>query len=394
MAERTLKEYATHSTEEPQAIIVYPTVEGNNFEIKPALLNLVQQNQFSGSPTEDPNLFISSFLRLSGTIKENQESVRLHLFPFSLRDRDNAWFHSLEVAAGGALMNKNYTEAYALIEDMAHNHYQWTNERAITTSTPSKKEAGMYEVFDYDHLAAKVDALNRKFEKLNVNVVTPTPTSPCEICGSATNSIELMNYAQYNQGTRPNQNFYKNPQVAQQVATSSQTPGVFPSQTEANPKAHVNTISFGGSKLEEIVAKAKSTKGESVKLLGEKDVIESEKPLDKNKAPSPLRLAKLNLEAQFNKFVNILKKICIKIPFAEALSRSDTLDKASCDLGASVSLLPLSLFKRMGIGELKPTETTLKLANRSTIQPVGYVEDIPVKIEGCRVIFRRSRLFD
>ncbi|KEH16800.1 hypothetical protein MTR_0091s0050 [Medicago truncatula] len=68
MAERTLKEYATPSMEEPQAIIVYPTVEGNKFEIKPALLNLVQQNQFSGSPIEDPNLHISSFIRLSGTI--------------------------------------------------------------------------------------------------------------------------------------------------------------------------------------------------------------------------------------------------------------------------------------------------------------------------------------
>ena len=44
--------------------------------------------------------------------------------------------------------------------------------------------------------------------------------------------------------------------------------------------------------------------------------------------------------------------------------------------------LPLSLFKKMGIGELKPIEMTLKLADRSTIQPVGYVEDIPVKIEG------------
>ena len=61
MAKRTLKEYATPSTEEPQAIIVNPTVEGKNFEIKPALLNLVQQNQFSGSPAEDPNLHISTF---------------------------------------------------------------------------------------------------------------------------------------------------------------------------------------------------------------------------------------------------------------------------------------------------------------------------------------------
>jgi len=83
----------------------------------------------------------------------------------------------------------------------------------------------MYEVSDYDHLAAKVDALTQKFEKLNVSAITPTLASPpCEICGifshigidyqlgSATNNIEQMNYAQYNQGTRPNQNFYKNPQ--------------------------------------------------------------------------------------------------------------------------------------------------------------------------------------
>jgi len=61
---------------------------------------------------------------------------------------------------------------------------------------------------------------------------------------------------------------------------------------------------------------------------------------------------------------------------------SETINKATCDLGASVRLMPLSLFKRMGMGELKPSEMTLKLADRSTIHPVGFVEDIPVKIEG------------
>jgi len=97
--ERTLKEYATPSTEEPHAIILYPTVEGNNFEIKHALIYLVQQNQFFGSPTEDPNLYLSNFLRLSGTLKANQEAVRLHHFPFSLRDRASAWFHSLQIGS-------------------------------------------------------------------------------------------------------------------------------------------------------------------------------------------------------------------------------------------------------------------------------------------------------
>ena len=75
--ERTLMEYATPSTEEPYALI-----------------SLVQQNQFFGSPTKDPNLHNSTFLRLSGTLNANQEAVRLHLFPFSLGDRASAWFHS------------------------------------------------------------------------------------------------------------------------------------------------------------------------------------------------------------------------------------------------------------------------------------------------------------
>ena len=115
---------------------------------------------------------------------------------------------TVDAAAGGALMNKNYSATYALIKDMAQNHYQWTNERAITASPPFKKEEGMYKVFPLDHIDAKVDALTLKFDKINVSVVTPTPASPpCEICGvfghigvdcqldSAIEGVEQMNYA-------------------------------------------------------------------------------------------------------------------------------------------------------------------------------------------------------
>jgi len=84
----------------------------------------------------------------------------------------------VDVAAGGALMNKNYMEAYALIEDMAQNHYQWTNERPITGCSPSKRELGIHEVSIFDHLAAKVNALTLKFEKMNVSAVTNAPGSP------------------------------------------------------------------------------------------------------------------------------------------------------------------------------------------------------------------------
>ena len=92
----------------------------------------------------------------------------------------------VDAAADGALMNKTYTTAYALIEDIVQNHYQWTSERAITAvaPSPSKKEAGMHEVSSFDHLSAKVDTLFQKFDKFSVSVVTPAPVSPpCEVYG-------------------------------------------------------------------------------------------------------------------------------------------------------------------------------------------------------------------
>jgi hypothetical protein len=58
----------------------------------------------------------------------------------------------------------------------------------------------------------------------------------------------------------------------------------------------------------------------------------------------------------------------------------ETIDKAMCDLGASVSLLPLSLLKKIGIGDLKPTKMTLQLADHSIIYPAGVLEDIPIKV--------------
>jgi len=53
-----------------------------------------------------------------------------------------------------------------------------------------------------------------------------------------------------------------------------------------------------------------------------------------------------------------------------------------CDLGSSVSLLPLSLFKKIGIGELKLTNITLKFADCTNVHPVGFIEDIPIEIGG------------
>ena len=57
------------------------------------------------------------------------------------------------------------------------------------------------------------------------------------------------------------------------------------------------------------------------------------------------------------------------------------IDKALLDLGASVNLMPYLVYKKLGLGELKPTNITLSLADRSVKIPKGIVEDVLVKVD-------------
>ena len=140
----------------------------------------------------------------------------------------------------------------------------------------------------------------------------------------------------------------------------------------------------------------------------------------------PQRLKKSKLDKQFTKFLEVFKKLHINIPFVDAseqmpsyvkfmkkilsnkrrLSDIDTVnlteecnailqrklpqklkdpgsftipckignsifEKVLCDLGASINLMPLSIFRRLGLGEARPTIVTLQLADRSLKHPRG-----------------------
>ncbi|KAJ8765482.1 hypothetical protein K2173_014604 [Erythroxylum novogranatense] len=57
-----------------------------------------------------------------------------------------------------------------------------------------------------------------------------------------------------------------------------------------------------------------------------------------------------------------------------------TIERALCDLGSSVSLMPLSLCRKLDLGELTPTTVSLQLADRSVKYSVGVLEDVPIKV--------------
>ena len=94
----TMEDFWRPVIQDEYSVVRQPAIDANNFELKPALITMVQQNQFTGHPSKDPNEHLGRFLRMANTVKLNgvrPEIIKLQLFPFSLRDIAASWFDSL-----------------------------------------------------------------------------------------------------------------------------------------------------------------------------------------------------------------------------------------------------------------------------------------------------------
>ncbi|GJX63366.1 reverse transcriptase domain-containing protein [Tanacetum coccineum] len=124
------------------------------------------------------------------------------------------------------------------------------------------------------------------------------------------------------------------------------------------------------------------------------------KPNPKSSIPYPLRCnnerRREKANDQIEKFYEIFKDLSFEISLTDALilmpKFSSTLkalignkEKLTlADLGASINLMPLSVWKKLSkklsLSELTPTCMTLELADRSITQPIGIAEDVYLKV--------------
>ncbi|GJS05566.1 hypothetical protein Tco_0322074 [Tanacetum coccineum] len=90
---------------------------------------------------------------------------------------------------------------------------------------------------------------------------------------------------------------------------------------------------------------------------------------------------------QIEKFYEIFKDLSFEISFTDALILIPKMDEclALADLGASINLMPLSMWKQLSLPELTPTCMTLELADRSIYKPISIAEDGEF-ISSCRQI--------
>jgi len=82
---RALRDYVIPSRIGATPCIIPRTIQANNFELKPRLIQMVQNMcQFEGVPNDDPKEHIASFLEICETQRINglsMEVVKLKLFP-------------------------------------------------------------------------------------------------------------------------------------------------------------------------------------------------------------------------------------------------------------------------------------------------------------------------
>ena len=96
MADRTLCEFSAPTTTN---ICTGPNVNvgDNGFELKPALINMVQASQFCGKAHEGVSAHLQHFLEICNTFTikgVTKEAILLCLFPFSLLGKVKQWFYA------------------------------------------------------------------------------------------------------------------------------------------------------------------------------------------------------------------------------------------------------------------------------------------------------------
>ncbi|XP_020987582.1 uncharacterized protein LOC110275707 [Arachis duranensis] len=191
----------------------------------------------------------------------------------------------------------------------------------------------------------------------------------------------------------------------------------FPSNTEVNPKKECKTL------MAEVVTEPKEEpaveKLKEIKAHEETDTVTLHAPLLREESGeySSSEDDEESKEEKIARFLAILRKLKANSSHTEALEEEDgpvvlakecdalvqkklpeklsdprsflipctigtiTFEKALCDLGSSINLMPLSLMKRLGILEVQRATISLEMADKTLKRAYGMVEDVLVKVE-------------
>nr|GEZ51393.1 reverse transcriptase domain-containing protein [Tanacetum cinerariifolium] len=415
--------------------IFVPQTNANNFELKQTLINLVQSNQFTEEARiwldkEPPrsiltwedlvSKFINQFFPPSKTTylqneitnflqKPNEtfneawerfkdllrqcphhgfsELHQLDTFYNALTPNDQ---DALDSAAGGNFLDKIPRECLSIIESKSKVRYSRsrTTDVRANTNAPLSSSSPLNS-FDLqqivESLEDKLDIRMNRFEKSLNDMKNSfiTPTAPLKAVEENLYNNKPLSSSSLPSNTIPNPKgeakaittrsgmTYKEPPipplgVEEQEPTEETTDMELPSTEDIQPPL---------VQVQVEVQKDKSVEEPSIVI-----------PKAKANLPYPSGLVKEKLREKDDilaaKFMEIFRDLHFELSFADALVHMPKFEPMFKNLGASINLMPLSIWKKLKLPTLNDTKMVLELADRRISKPTGAAENVFVKVGG------------
>nr|GFA61594.1 reverse transcriptase domain-containing protein [Tanacetum cinerariifolium] len=432
---RTMAEMLRASTEGCAEAILVPPILAEQFELKHSLINMITSEQFFGLEKDNPHdhirwgspsvvrkrtprsittwddlqKFDESFHEAWERYKDllracpHHGFTKLHQLDTFYNALNPADQDSLNAAAGGNLLEKSPQDALTIIK----NKSKVRNSRSKPTASP----VNACDINSSSEIAKLTHAVNQQTSACLAAGGNTFPEFRDNIQGYV--SAAASNYNQGNPGYRPpsvanqmrppgfaqpnvqnNQNRFGQPQGFNRGTNFNQEQP-YQATAQSNQNSHLNELEKI-KRMNDVSMKAMQNQIDMVKneLRNEmKTSIQislSNQTNEIKNMMATLLSNKEKLQELANTPLNencsavILRKLPEKLgdpgKFLISCGFSELKCKALADLGASINLMPLSVWKKLGLPDLILIRMTLELANRAICTPDGIARDVFVPV--------------
>nr|GEY36457.1 reverse transcriptase domain-containing protein [Tanacetum cinerariifolium] len=396
---RTMEELCQPSLNGRGGPIAPIAIQATNFGLKNDMIQQVQNScQLHGLPGDDANKHLDKFLHVTQSIIVNgvtDNALRLYLFPHSLTHYATAWFDCLprnsintfeQMATmflekyfppsmvtklrneitnfRGTFMKRRPEECYDRIENMTAHHNDWD-----TLAPRSESSSSITSSFDTEIAALKAEMakINKNLMRvLQVKQQVKVVTLNCETCGGP------HSFSDCPTTVGNTQNVYV-VGAYQEHETEATKDTVHPTNNRSTKDVQSLVI-----QSESPILNSDPVNSPTIEHVA--SPVSALKPNLRPSIPYPSRLQDQKLRDKAND-QQVSKKLGDPGKF---LIPCDFPEMAEClalaDLGASINLMPLSMWNKLFLPDLSPTCMTLELADRSISRSVEVAEDVYVKV--------------
>ncbi|XP_052725956.1 uncharacterized protein LOC108320155 [Vigna angularis] len=356
------------------------------------------------------------------------EQLLIQYFYEGLNNMDRGM---IDAASGGALGDTTPIEARQLIEKMASNSQQFsTRNDAIVVRGVHDVVAQSLSAVE-SKLEGKIDSLAKLVTQLTTNHRSVAPSAYvarlCVICPSSDHYTDACPSLQHPTASDAPQayatNIYNNRQPQQQnhdLTSNSYNPGWrnHPNLRWNNAPQHQQWIfslfHHHRCRTFSIVCRPIPLPFPS-RALPSKMMEEVDREILETFRKVEVNIPLLDAIKQIPKYAKFLKELCTHkrkmkgneriimgrnvsaligksvphIPekckdpgifYIPCVIGNNKFENAMLDLGASVNVMPLSIYASLSLGPLQTTGVVIQLANRSVTHPTGFIEDVLVRV--------------